>query len=295
MSNSTDARPEQQSLDELAEKVARTDATVSGLLTAILFMAGVAGAFGIVWLLAADRLVITGPVQPPPGTVLPTDPPGAKGVSPDIGNQIELFDLELTRAAETTASEPAPDIMKEILDTVKSTDDAAAVLSGTKGDKVGHDAKGPDVGGDKWKPERAKRWVLEYGDSKTPRYRRMLDYFGIHLAAVRGERAEYAHRFAGGAGTKVAAPPSDLRFQALDAERRETDRGLLREAGVAVENAHIVQYFPKSLEEKLLAAELAHAKSQGKSGEGAILRTRFGVRDDGNGFTIVVLDQQYRP
>ncbi|HVJ80748.1 MAG TPA: hypothetical protein VNC50_06730 [Planctomycetia bacterium] len=290
------AEPEGLRFTELHDKVTRADTVTSGMFTGVIFLFGVVCAFGIMWLLSVDRLVVANTAA----QVLLAPPPedgeeeGKTGYNADIGDiPEEMPNTEVENIQDSSLPDLANDLLQAIMQTdfTDPTQDARN-RGGQEGGPGGRGEKGTGIG--RGGVKREQRWVLEYGDSQLSTYKKILDFYDIHLAAVRSGRVELAHQFSNGPGQRVQVPPNDLWFQATDAERREKDRDMLRQSGVNADGAIIAQFYPKNLEATLYKIEMDYAKSEkGVTDEKQIKKTVFGIRGSGGGaYEIFVVDMQ---
>jgi hypothetical protein len=170
---------------------------------------------------------------------------------------------------------------------------AGQVATGRRSSKIGNGAPGLGSGG----PgdggySRENRWTIAFPAGQTPdEYARQLDFFGVELAVkFTGTNMEYASKFSSGTpDRRVGAAKADMRLYFLwqGAGRKGHDLELLRRAGINVGNNDIFQFFPKSVEDQLIAAEVAFKGRQ----PAEIRRTVFTVVARGNGYAFQVVSQ----
>ena len=123
------------------------------------------------------------------------------------------------------------------------------------------------------------RWTIGYPRQGVDKYASLLDYFGIELGVVRGDQTIVVSQLSKKPPTtkNVVGPIEMLRFEWEGEGQRKSDVDLLRERGINVEGASIVQLFPKSLEQQLGDLEAKSAKKPIDQ----ILKTIFIIRPIG--------------
>jgi hypothetical protein len=139
----------------------------------------------------------------------------------------------------------------------------------------------------------ARNWELHFLRGSTlENYARQLDHFGIELGVLLpGNKLVYA--------ASVSKPKPQSRNGRADAEKRyyltwreseaqQADRELLARAGVPSEGLVILKFLPPALETQLAELEKQHAAGR----PGAIQKTSFGVRVEGDGYALHVIEQK---
>jgi hypothetical protein len=167
------------------------------------------------------------------------------------------------------------------------------VATGRRASKIGNGMRGFGSGG----PgdggySRENRWTIAFPAGQTPdEYARQLDFFGVELAVkFSGNSMEYASNFASGNPQRhVGQGKADMRLYFLwqGAGRKSSDVELLRRAGIDVGNRDIFQFFPQTVEEQLVQAEVAYKGRQ----PAEIRKTVFTVVPKGNGYAFSVVSQ----
>lgn len=140
-----------------------------------------------------------------------------------------------------------------------------------------------------------RRWELMFDKGNTlDTYARQLDFFQIELGVLLpGNQVRYVSQLSSPAPVVRDGPAeAEKRFYLTwqQGELQEADRQLLAKAGVDAGRRIILKFLPPDLEAKLAALERAHAGAKADQ----ILRTRFGIRPQGNGYAFFVLEQTYR-
>jgi hypothetical protein len=136
------------------------------------------------------------------------------------------------------------------------------------------------------------RWDVQYPSQSVQEYAALLDALGIELGVVRkGRPVLYVSQLSRGRPVVRSSAEKDdrLTFRWQDAQRRAADLNLLRQKGVNVEGAFVVQFFPASLEAALLDVERKHANRPIQE----IKKTRFGVQGREGRYEFHVVEQTY--
>lgn len=136
-----------------------------------------------------------------------------------------------------------------------------------------------------------RRWQLYFVEGLTQaEYARQLDFFEIELGIVGGENIQYLSRL-GRAEPVVRTAPALQESRLYLAWHRgpqaDADRQFALLAKVPTADKVLVHFLPTKVEERLVDIERRHAGRP----VGAILRTRFGVRRQGAGYALYVIDQ----
>jgi hypothetical protein len=144
---------------------------------------------------------------------------------------------------------------------------------------------------------RPRNWEVVFGKGLTlDQYARRLDFFKIELGVVRpGGKIDYAFHLSKpkpDTRTITEAYKNERRYwlRWTDGELKKADDELLERAGIDPEG-WLLKFVPRDTE--VLLANLEQAKA-GPDRERAVKRTRFGVREVGNGFEFFVVEQTYK-
>jgi hypothetical protein len=216
--------------------------------------------------------------QAPGGTQLdtPSDEPsfGKKDETPDVEEQLNRFDAAA----------------------VSKADDSF----GTGGGKYGGTGSGKGWGDQRDRPPGsppppARHWEVLFSKSTLDAYAKQLDFFRIELGVLLPDNkivCVYNLTKSKPDTRTVANPASEDRYYLTwrSGEMQQADRDLLARAGVDVGDALIVKFLPPQVEEQLAELERGYARTDAKR----IQRTRFGVRPEGAGFAIFVLEQSLK-
>ncbi len=140
-------------------------------------------------------------------------------------------------------------------------------------------------------------WEMQYDDSTLAVYARQLDFFGIELAVVGG--AKDGIEYASGFSNAKPSRRSGTRDQEIKREKQRTyfthrsgtvekyDLQLLARAGIKTKDKIILQYYTDDAERQLLLLQRDYRRLE----QPDILKTVFGIRRDGAGFKLFVVDQ----
>jgi hypothetical protein len=139
---------------------------------------------------------------------------------------------------------------------------------------------------------------MQYDESTLAVYCQQLDFFGIELAVVGGDRdrVDYACGFTRAMPTRRTGTPSDeakihrTYFTHRSGTVEKYDQQLLAGAGINTTGKIILQYYPKAAVDQLLVLEHQYRKLD----QLQILKTVFGVRHRRNAFEFYVVDQVRR-
>jgi hypothetical protein len=272
-------------LPELEERVHRAAGVSSLFFTILLGTTMLSSIYALNWILNIERFkddvsaVGVEMVEMEDG-----EEEGKKGVAADI----EEVPEDMPNREEAVDTAP-PDLANDLLQMIQQTDftDPSQAQRNRGAEGAGYGTKGKGFG--KGGTSRAQRWVIEWGSDTEIGYRRKLDFLKIYIGAVRGGQLVGAVRGFGNAPRETNAKPPDLWFVHQDKTRVDTDRKLLREAGVPVSPTDIIcQFYPPELQAQMVAVETKH---QGKK-ENEIKKTVFGIKSSGSGYELAVLDQQ---
>lgn len=140
-----------------------------------------------------------------------------------------------------------------------------------------------------------QRWRIVYSAVDLDSYARQLDFFGIELGVVGGPAVDYLSLVSSPSPHVRSAPSADERRLYLTWKHgslQETDKQLLRRAGITVDGRIVAQFLPPSLEKSLLKLELDY--SRGSVSASRIRQTVFEVRATSDGFEFEVQEQYYR-
>lgn len=295
-------------LGSLAKKIFRFDSVLS-LLAAMLVIVGIAVLFlGSAWV--SNQVWSSGPPIVPAAEFVNLGPPrdaGEEGVSGDdpaggdgTGDVEDPGDAapgEENLAFDATG---VANVMSSIVDAVgdQGADlDAPVLTSGRRsrgkgGGGGGTGKRGTGLGGG-GASEPNERWTVIYNEQQTiDMYARQLDFFGIELGVVRGTSLTSVSAMSARKATVKANAAHDNRlyFQWRDIGRRKADAELLKnKAGINVDNANIVHFYPKRVEDMMTALEKQYKGRDAKD----IRLTTFAVRKQGQGFEMYVVAQSY--
>jgi hypothetical protein len=228
------------------------------------------------------------------------DPAGMPGERLDVEGPQRLEigppDEPVESRLEKTMAAIADVVVRKIADLDQPLEDAASNAAG--GGVEGEGRKRPKGDGPGPDGVPVPIWQMRYDESTLDVYAQQLDFFGIELAVVGGEkdRIEYASGF-------TRSPPArrtGTRVEELQASRtyfthqsgtvRQYDQQLLSRASIKTDGKLILQYYAKAVVQELLALE----KNYRGLDRHDILSTVFGVRRRGSGFEFYVLDQVRR-
>jgi hypothetical protein len=168
---------------------------------------------------------------------------------------------------------------------------ALVALMNSRGDVAGDLRQANPAGPDDARSVR--NWELHFLRGSTlENYARQLDHFGIELGVLLpGNKLAYAAGF--------SQPKPQSRSGRADAEKRcyltwresesqQADRELLARAGMPSEGLVILKFLPPALETQLAGLEKQHAAGR----SGAIVKTSFAVRAEGDGYALHVIEQE---
>jgi hypothetical protein len=259
---------------------------ITGVMTAALLV----GIYGINWFLSIDRFK-----QTSQGSMVDQvdiedgEEEGKKGDNPDVG---EVPEEMLNREIEAVADTAPPELTENLKELIEQTDFTDPALSqrnrgGQEGGAGGYGNKGTGIG--KGGKKRGERWSIEWGSENSTGYKKKLDHFGIYIGAVRGGQLIGAARSFSAGRPEITTKVPELWFVHQERGRIDTDRGILKDAGVAVLPTDIVaQFFAKELQDQMEKIET----DGGKKNVRDIKRTVFGIRPAGAAYELYVLDQQ---
>jgi len=275
-------------LPELEERVHRQAGVSSLFFTFLLGSTMIASVYAINWLLNIERLrKKDNAVQVLPTDVDDGEEEGKKGTAADLGEVPEEMPNQEQQLNDTTPPDLANDLLQQIQQTDFTDPSLQRQKGGTEGGAAGYGNKGTGVG--KGGSSRAQRWVIEWGSDTEIGYRRKLDFLKIYIGAVRNGQLVGVVRGFGNAPKEQTGKPPDLWFVHQDKTRVDTDRKLIREAGVPVAPTDIIcQFYPPELQTQMVGIETKH---QGKK-ESEIKKTVFGIRASGSGYELFVQEQQ---
>lgn len=141
---------------------------------------------------------------------------------------------------------------------------------------------------------REQRWMIYYDPGQTlGEYARMLDHFHIELGAVVDNRLIYVARLSDEKPRRRTASPAGddrLRWLWRGGSRREADVRLLQKAGVDANDAIIMQFLPKEVEDQLAGLE---RRAAGGRAADSIERTAFRIRKTGDAYEFYVVEQSF--
>lgn len=274
-------------------RVSRYDQTAA-LLVALLFLVGLAFAMlVIVWVTSrvwtTQEAVpvefieeLSGRGEAAMGSARDLEEPGEEEVEDLNEPQLEETIEALTDAISSQAA---------ALDTM-----AGEARSSTKGKGLG-DNRTAGAGGDGNVIPRWERWEIRYEHESVGEYARVLDHFGIQLAAFGGGKADidYAYNLAKKKPDTGTATRSErdkwLHFVWRHGPLVAADRELLNRAGIPTSGRTLMQFYP-SKTENLLAA-LENRELSGKPLE-TVKQTVFGVVGSEGRYEFVVLQLRTR-
>jgi hypothetical protein len=141
-------------------------------------------------------------------------------------------------------------------------------------------------------------WEMQYDESTLAAYSQQLDFFGIELAVIGGDRdrIDYASGFTRATPIRRSGTRDEemknrrTYFTHRSGTVQKYDQQLLARAGINPAKKIILQYYPKRAEDQLLILQQQYRKLNQEQ----ILKTIFGVRRRGNGFEFYVVDQVRR-
>jgi hypothetical protein len=284
--------------NELARKTFRFD-WVTSLMLAMIVMSGAI----VTWLTAVYItnqvwMVKTPAVPIEIIEILSEDLEGMAGDEPELGeNQMVTPDELPPREEELIFESPeVANVMANVLDSIAEHEADFAdpkrqqgkQAAGRTGKAGGEGREGTGTGSGAI--PRAQRWVINYPRNQTlDTYSQQLDFFRIELGVIRGNQLTNVSNFSRGRpiAKRGGADENRLYFMWRDEARRAVDRSLLARAGVATQNAIIVQFYPEKLEQLLAQLE---QKFAGRKPE-EIRMTRFGIRPAGSGYEFYVMEQ----
>jgi hypothetical protein len=139
---------------------------------------------------------------------------------------------------------------------------------------------------------------MQYDESTLALYVQQLDFFGIELAVIGGERdrIEYASGFTQAKPTvRIGRRDEEINagrtyFTHRSGTVQEYDQQLLARAGINTAGKLILQYYPDGVTKQLLALEQQYRALE----PARIYKTVFGIRRSGNQFSFAVVDQVRR-
>ena len=195
--------------------------------------------------------------------------------------------------------------IEELLDNVLELSDEAAEQSnrqyeldarnaGQPGSAAGTGRRALGFGTGQAGIPRDQRWFIRYSSRQTVDvYARQLDFFGIELGAIIGEKILYLSKLdtdrptvkavSGGGGEKR------LYMTWQGGNRRAADLKLFERAGIDAAQRLILQFIPPDSENTLATLERDHRNRPVEQ----IRRTYFGVRRAGQGYEFFVSRQIY--
>ncbi len=206
-----------------------------------------------------------------------------------VEEQTDELMIEETLDSVVELSDRASQQVQDILASDAESAGVPGSLSGTGGKPLG---EGLGFGG----VPRENRWFVRFADDKElSEYARQLDHFKIELGAVfpREGKLVYLYNLSKNPPDKrtVTSDKDELRLYMnwQGGRRKEADEQLFQRAGVNIDGAHILHFYPRETEELLARLELAHANRSVQE----IRRTYFVVVPQGRGFTFAVTRQSY--
>jgi hypothetical protein len=139
----------------------------------------------------------------------------------------------------------------------------------------------------------ARNWELHFLRGSTlENYARQLDHFGIELGVLQpSNKLVYAAGFSRPKPqSRSGRADAETRFYLTwrESESQQADRELLARADLPSEGLVILKFLPPALETQLAALEKKHAAGR----PGAIVKTSFAVRTDGDGYALHVIEQK---
>jgi hypothetical protein len=150
---------------------------------------------------------------------------------------------------------------------------------------------------------RWERWEIRFESSSRAAYAKQLDAFKIELGAAGGGKRNIDYAF------NLTKGKPDTRTGPGDKEQRlymtwrggslqRFDQELLSAAGISTSNRLLMQFYPKDLEEVVLAnLEMDYAKKQKGAGVTTheFLKTIFELKPKGSTWEFVVAEMRFRP
>lgn len=204
----------------------------------------------------------------------------------------ELEDVSEPQLEETIeALTDAISTQSAVLDTIDGE-----ARSSTKGHGLG-DSRAPGPGGDGNVIPRWERWEIQYDHATVDEYAKVLDHFGVQLAAFGGGKQEidYAYNFSSATPQTGVATRGErdrwLYFVWRHGPLVAADRALLERAGVKTRGRMLMQFYPEKTEN--LLASLESQALDGKPLE-SVRKTVFGVVGDNNNYRFVVVQLKSR-
>lgn len=298
MSTVVDREPE---LRQVRRQVGRFDRVVSMMLSVILLLSIFVIALVAMWI-ATQIWPVRGPLQKVEMiNVKAGEEEGMAGDNPEMGeNALPSTDETPMRdsALEFNDSDVVQ-VLASVLDSLSENEvdlsdpsqrsgDTGSGRSGAPGGE-GLEGTGSGRGG---VPNHA-RWDIQYPSQNLNEYAAMLDALGIELGVVKkGAPVTYVSQLAKGKPVLRTGGGQETRlsFRWQDAPRRQADLSLLRQKGVKVDGAVVVQFFPASVEANLLDVERRHANKPVSQ----IKKTRFGIRVRDSRPEFYVVEQTYK-
>jgi hypothetical protein len=224
-----------------------------------------------------------------PGDVLHVDGPQRQ----EIGEETDLIEPKVQEVMAMVVDAVARKVAD--LDNPIFTESDAGSGGGNPGNsrKRGYGFGGGPGGG-------GPVWEMQYDERTLAVYAQQLDFFGIELAAVGGDkdRIEYASGFTAGSPTRrsgtrdeeMKRDPLRTYFTHRSGTVQKYDQQLLAKAGINTTRKIILQYYTEAQEQVLLRLQ---QQFRGLEQE-QIAKTVFAVRPRGNGFEFYVVDQVRR-
>jgi hypothetical protein len=200
--------------------------------------------------------------------------------------------IEVATPIESAAGSGGPTLSQSL-----AAVSAAAAAKAAALDDAARFAAPRDLWGDQRKAAEggansARCWELRFAKGSTKeKYARQLDFFGIELAVVMPDNKLFYVR-------DFSKPKPQTSSGAADAEKRwyltwregdliRADVDLLAAAGANTSGRVVLKILPPKVEDKL--AELEKASAGDEIGD--VAKTRFGIREAGDGYEFYVIEQ----
>jgi hypothetical protein len=142
---------------------------------------------------------------------------------------------------------------------------------------------------------RWERWEIQFVSTSVAAYARQLDFFGIELGAIGGQKEiDYASHLAKSTPDRRTGLPKDENRMYMAWQRgtlKAFDEQLLQRANINTSGRLIVQFIPPETENLLATLELQHAGGRSVK---EFYKTVFGVRQTSTGWEFFIVDQKFR-
>jgi hypothetical protein len=150
---------------------------------------------------------------------------------------------------------------------------------------------------------RWKRFDIAFDVTDLPLYKDQLNFFEIELGVASNgtKHVDYYSAFGQGDVHRSGDAKGEKRIYLLPSRRdvQQADRRILKDCGVDVDGELLMQFYAKTLEDRLAWVEKTFAEKQNRADVTDIRKTVFGVRPVDNGtaeraYQFHVLHQTYR-